>query len=111
MLPILITLVLGIMEFGHLYNAQIVISNSAREAARTMAVTNNPDSATRAARNVAAEYTLNIAPLTCATSSTDPNIKQVTATVTSNVGLITGSWLGLPANIPVSGIGVMRCGG
>ncbi|WP_077489855.1 TadE family protein [Sinomonas mesophila] len=33
-LPMLPTLVFGIIEFGRLYNAQIVFSNAAREGAR-----------------------------------------------------------------------------
>ncbi|GHG46199.1 hypothetical protein GCM10012320_12100 [Sinomonas cellulolyticus] len=107
-LPLLITLVFGIIEFGHLYNAQIVMSNAAREAARTMAVTDNPDTARSAAQSVATGYLIAVTPdpLTC-----DALTKQVNATVTSNVGLLTGGWLGLPANITITGVGVMRCGG
>ncbi|NKX52544.1 pilus assembly protein, partial [Arthrobacter deserti] len=37
-LPILVALLLGIMEFGRAYYTQITLANAAREAARTMAV-------------------------------------------------------------------------
>lgn len=104
-LPILLTLVLGIIEFSHLYNAQIVITNAAREAARTMAVTNNPATATTAARTAASGYTINVAVGACSSGA------EVVSNVSSSVGLITGSWLGLPATFTIQGQGAMRCGG
>ena len=36
--PILLLLVGGIVEFSHMYNLQISVTQAAREAARTMAV-------------------------------------------------------------------------
>ena len=39
--PILLLIVVSIVEFSHFYNLQISVTQSAREAARTMAVTNN----------------------------------------------------------------------
>lgn len=104
-LPLLLTLVLGIIEFGHLYNAQIVITNAAREAARTMAVTNNSSTAAAAAQAVATGYTINVTVGACTSGA------EVMANVTSGVGLITGSWLGLPSTITINGQGAMRCGG
>jgi Flp pilus assembly protein TadG len=104
-LPILLTLVLGIIEFSHLYNAQIVITNAAREAARTMAVTNNPATATTAARTAASGYTINVSVGACSSGA------EVVSNVSSSVGLITGSWLGLPATFTIQGQGAMRCGG
>ncbi|BCT77114.1 hypothetical protein SCMU_29560 [Sinomonas cyclohexanicum] len=109
--PLLLALVLGIVEFGHIYNAQIMISNAAREAARTMAVTGQPATAQTAANAVAPGLTLNVGSLACVTDPTNSSLKQVTATVTSNVPLLAGSWL-LPAStISLTGVGVMRCGG
>lgn len=104
-LPLLLTLVLGIVEFSHLYNAQIVMSNAAREAARTMAVTNSSATATSAAQTVASGYTINVSVGACTSGA------EVIAEVTSGVGLLTGSWLGLPATFTISGQGAMRCGG
>ncbi|GAB3282108.1 pilus assembly protein [Sinomonas notoginsengisoli] len=104
-LPLLITLVLGIIEFGHLYNAQIVITNAAREAARTMAITNNSGTAASAAQAVATGYTINVTVGACTSGA------EVVANVTSGVGLLTGSWLGMPSTITVNGQGAMRCGG
>lgn len=36
--PLLLTLLFGIIEFGFAFNAQIVVTNAAREAARELAV-------------------------------------------------------------------------
>ena len=41
--PLLLTLLFGIIEFGFAFNAQIVVTNAAREAARELAV--NDDAA------------------------------------------------------------------
>jgi Flp pilus assembly protein TadG len=48
-LPILLALILGIFEFGRLFNIQIQISNAAREAARVMAIRDNVGEAQDAA--------------------------------------------------------------
>ena len=103
-LPVLLLLLVGIIEFGRLYNAQIVITNAAREAARTMAITEDAAAATAAAEAVAGGYTVNVAPGTCVSDA------QVTSTVTSQVGLLTGTWLGF-GPVDLTGIGAMRCGG
>ena len=47
-LPLLLLLVLGIFEFGRVFNIQISLSNAAREGARHMAVHDDPgEAATR----------------------------------------------------------------
>lgn len=42
MVPILILLVLGIIEFGWLFNAQITLTSAAREGARVAVVNDDP---------------------------------------------------------------------
>ena len=37
-LPILVLILFGVIEFGGVYNAQLMVTSAAREAARTMAV-------------------------------------------------------------------------
>ena len=39
--PVLVMLLLGIMEFGRAYNAQVTLSSAAREGVRVMAINNN----------------------------------------------------------------------
>ncbi|GAB4099291.1 TadE/TadG family type IV pilus assembly protein [Sinomonas halotolerans] len=103
-LPLLLTLLFGIIEFGRIYNAQIVFSNAAREAARTMAIKDDPGQASSAAQAVAAGYTIAVATGSCAPEA------QVTSTVTGQLDLLTGSWFGWgPVNL--TGVGAMRCGG
>jgi Flp pilus assembly protein TadG len=103
-LPVLITLLLGIIEFGRIFNAQIVFSNAAREAARTMAITDDPGAATGAATNVAAGYAVTVDPGVC-----EPD-QAVHATVTGSIALITGTWFDF-GPVGLQGVGEMRCGG
>lgn len=48
-LPILVVLLLGIMEFGRAYNAKISIQAAAREGARALALDEDPGAAVAAA--------------------------------------------------------------
>src|SRR5680860_1890223 len=77
-LPVLLLLVLGIIEFSRLYNVQISLSNAAREGARTMALHNDPAEARTAAIDAAPSVTnpelttgdVDVTPSDCATGST-----------------------------------------
>jgi Flp pilus assembly protein TadG len=77
-LPILITLLLGVLEFGNAYGAQLAITNAAREAARTMAVQNSVTAAQTAALTATAALTrpavatgdVTVSPSTCSAGST-----------------------------------------
>ncbi|WP_249335985.1 TadE/TadG family type IV pilus assembly protein [Sinomonas gamaensis] len=105
--PLLLALLVGIVEFSRIYNAQILITNAAREAARTMAITNDSSAATTAASQVASPYSITVtfAPTTCSAGN------QVSSNVASDVSLLTGSWLGIGSSIHITGVGAMRCGG
>lgn len=108
--PILIALVFGIIEFSHLYNAQIELTNAARVAARTMAVdtgTNPTGDGTAAANAMAPGYSISVtySPGTCTSGA------QVKATATAQIPLLTGSWFGMRSPVTMTGIGAMRCGG
>ncbi len=107
--PLLFSLILGIVEFGRIYNAQVLVTNAAREAARTMAVKNNWTLATTNGNAVAPGYTLTYSstpnPPACA-AGTEMQVKASTTFTT-----ISGSWFGLSGNVTVSGTGAMQCGG
>lgn len=105
--PLLLALLAGIVEFSRVYNAQILVTNAAREAARTMAITNDPTAATTAAQQVASPYTVTVtfSPATCSAGN------QISSNVASDVSLLTGSWLGIGSSIHITGVGAMRCGG
>ena len=73
--PLLIVMVLGIVEFGRLYHIQTTISGAAREGVRVMAVNNDP-AAARAATKAAAlpvsltDSQISVSPAACVSTTT-----------------------------------------
>lgn len=114
LLPILVVLVMGIMEFGRAYNAQITLTHSARESVRSMAISNNPVAAKNRAVTTAVGLNPALSPANVAIVTTaSPNTAcapAATATVTISYSLpsLTGLF---GSAIPLTGKGVMRCGG
>lgn len=105
--PILLLLVGGIVEFSHLYNLQISVTQAAREAARSMAVEH--DEATAAAAGIAGAPGLDAGSFGFDfTSVCTGSPGNATVTVTYTAGALTGL---LGANLTVEGEGAMRCGG
>ena len=118
-LPVLLLLVLGLVEFGRAYNVQISLSNAAREGARYMAIHNHERDAEAAAKAAAilaapsvfnpeiTENDITISPSPC--SGGEP----VTVTINYEVEFLTGYeiFAGQGASIPLVGKGVMLCGG
>lgn len=112
-LPVLLLLLLGIVEFGHAYNAQISLTHAAREGARVMAIQNKPGEARLAAKSAAvglnpqlADADFSSLPLCPLPTSANP-APTVTMTITYEVDTITG----IAGPFELKGIGVMRCGG
>ena len=106
-LPVLVTLVLGIAEFGRAYNQETILAAAAREAARTMAVQNSAVTARTAAKTVASSLGLTDAqitglPTTCTSGST------VNVTITYQSASLTG-FFGATRTLVAKG--AMRCGG
>ncbi|TFC29456.1 pilus assembly protein [Cryobacterium sp. TMT2-18-3] len=108
-LPLLLLLVLGVIEFSRVYNVQISLSNAAREGARTMAIHNDPARAKTAASLAAPSVNpalttgdITVRPADCAAGS------AVTVTIDYEVDLLTG-YFGV--TLPLTGKGVMQCGG
>ena len=106
--PVVIMVLLGIMEFGRAYNAQITLSSAAREGVRVMAIGNNPTAARTAAKNAAVgmqpaltDANITISPTNCTTGA------QVTFTITYTLSTMTH----LAGPFPMQGNGVMLCGG
>ncbi|WP_426938701.1 TadE/TadG family type IV pilus assembly protein [Pseudarthrobacter sp. S3] len=108
LLPLLLLLVLGTIEFGRAYNAQITLTNAARDGARVMAIANDPAGAKTAARNAAASVSTAI-PTSDVTLSTTicSTGTQVTLTIKYSLSTITG----IAGPFPMTGKGVMLCGG
>lgn len=107
-LPILVALLLGIMEFGRAYYTQITLANAAREAARTMAVLNDPAAARLAARAAAvvepglADAQIALSPPACAPGGTATVV--ITYQLQSMTGFFGPGW-------QLTGRAAMRCGG
>lgn len=108
--PLILALILGIVEFSRIYNVQIMVTNAARDGARTMAVQNNTSKAGAAVTNAVNGLTLSSVTITPATGSCTAGA-QANATVQSQVTLLTGQWFDIGSQITVTGIGAMPCEG
>lgn len=108
LLPLLLMLVLGTVEFGRAYNAQITLTNAARDGVRVMAIGNDPAGAKTAAQNAAASVssTIPTSDITLSTNTCSTGA-QVTLTIKYNLATITG----IAGPFPMTGKGVMLCGG
>ena len=111
-IPILLILVLGIIEFGHAFQVQGTLSAAAREGARAMALRNDQAQAKSAVRQAASvlepdvvDSQITITPAACPTGAGTTNVRL---TITYPMPFLT-SFFG--ASITMSGTGVMRCQG
>lgn len=107
LLPILLLLIMGMVEFSRGYNAQITLTQASREGVRVLAITKDPAQAIIATENVAAT-TLDISQLsvtTTACNSGDPTSLTAAYPFTYDIPLFG------TATIDLSATGVMRCGG
>ena len=111
-LPILLTLMLGVIEFGYAMFVQSTLAGAAREGARDLAIHKDPAVAIQVAVT-AAEPLVNVTGQVTADASqcasTPPGPVSVTITH-PYTGLGGLGWFGL-GSITISGRGVMRCGG
>lgn len=115
LLPVLVLLLLGIMEFGRAYNAQVTLTNAAREGVRVMAITNMQDDAETAAKAAASTLTTTTTNPTFAFRFTEGSTsftscaanRQVTMTVSYTLDSLTG----FVGPFSMTGKGVMQCGG
>ncbi|NJC23128.1 Flp pilus assembly protein TadG [Arthrobacter pigmenti] len=105
LLPLLLFLLLGIMEFGRAFNAQVTLTNAAREAVREMAIGGVASKAKTAAKDAA--VTLN-PELTDADVSVGACVDDAhIVTITYELTTLTG----IAGPFTLTGKGVMRCGG
>lgn len=116
--PVLVMVLLGIMEFGRAYNAQISLTNAAREGVRVMAITNSQSAAKAAARNAAATlypavqdgkiiFSFQAVPATSPAPTACAAGRQVTMTVDYALTTMTG----IAGPFALKGTGTMQCGG
>ncbi len=110
--PILLILVLGIVEFGHAFQVQGTLSAAAREGARAMALRNDPAQARDAVQEAASVLTpgitdaqISISPSSCPAGTTATNVRL---TIDYPMPFLTDFF---GASVDLTGTGVMRCQG
>jgi Flp pilus assembly protein TadG len=111
-LPLLVLLVLGIVEFGRGFQVSGTLSAAAREGVRIMALQNDPAAARAAVRSAASSLDpaitnaqITITPATCPTGVGTTTVRL---TIRYRQPFVTGLF---GASIDLTGTGVMRCGG
>lgn len=106
--PVLVMLLLGIAEFGRAYNAQITLTNAAREGVRVMAINNSQTDARTAAKNAAALLNPALAGGNVTFSAPSCTVgAQVSVTISYTLSTMTG----IAGPFPMTGKGTMLCGG
>lgn len=78
--PILFLVLVGIVEYGSIFNTQLMLTSAAREGARTMAVTGDPVRA----RTAVVDAAIGLSP---ALTSADIVITPVSCSATANVSV------------------------
>jgi Flp pilus assembly protein TadG len=106
-LPILVLILFGVIEFGGVYNAQLMVTGAAREAARMMAIDGVVADAQAVALDAAvgidpADLDVDVSPTTCAAGT------DVTITVRYDRPFITGLF---GASVELTGLATRRCQG
>lgn len=117
-LPLLLLILLGIIEFGRALNVQVSLTQAAREGARYAAIHHGEaglDVSGTALASAPALAGLGATVTNNATSCTTGANVTVTTTVTlsSLTGFFNAGFFGSPGIFPLhmNGVGVMRCGG
>lgn len=117
-LPLLLIILLGIIEFGRAYNVQVSLTQAAREGARYAAIHHGETGFDVQAAALAAAPSLSGLSVTvtddASTCTSTTNVRvQTKVTLPSLTGFFNAGFFGLPGIFPLSmtGVGVMRCGG
>ena len=117
-LPLLVMLVFGIVDFGRAYNAQITLTQAAREGARMAALETalGYNDATVAAKTATAATGLGLTSAavtvsSCPTGSTQTTEAVVTVKYTLTFSTPMVGLVGLPSTKVLTGVGRMPCQG
>lgn len=105
-LPLLLLILLGIIEFGRAYNVQISLTHAARETARTMAIDNVWNDAVSRGQTAAPSVDLAAGEFAAAPTACTPG-QQISVTVTHELATLTG----ITGGLTLTGKAAMRCGG
>ena len=117
-LPLLLLILLGIIEFGRVFNVQVSLTQAAREGARYAAIHHGEpglDVQGTALAAAPALSGLSVSVTDNASSCTSGSNVQVQTRVAlpSLTGFLDAGFFGAPGIFPLSmtGVGVMRCSG
>ncbi|MDQ0075016.1 TadE/TadG family type IV pilus assembly protein [Arthrobacter oryzae] len=113
-LPLLLLILIGIIEFSFAFNAQLSLNQAAREGARYMAIHNDSGVAATQASQAAGRLTPSTVTTTFTFSGGGSSCsagKQVTATTSYTLQTVTGFIDGFTGSIVLTGKGTMQCGG
>lgn len=108
--PLLLSLLLGVIEFGNWFNQQITLTSAAREGARAYAL--HYAESTFSLSTVVTNAAPGVSGVTASTdqpAKTCPAGANVTVTTTKTFTSLTGAFSFLPATM--TGKAAMRCGG
>ncbi len=107
--PVLVLLLVGIIEFGAMFNAQLLVQGAAREGARAMSLTGDVAQAQAAALNVAPGLSpaltaadITVSPATCTDGS------DITVTIHYDKPFLTGMF---GTTLPLEATATRQCFG
>lgn len=107
--PILCLLLFGIIEYGRILNAQMLITNASREGARRGAVGDNDAAIQTAVNSYLQGAGYKTGTLTTQISrSTVGGTDQINVSLQYPVPLVLPLWFALPNPLPVKGTTIMR---
>lgn len=106
--PSLLLLLFGIIEYGRILNAQMLITNASREGARRGAVGDNDAAIQTAVNNYLQGAGLMASTSTTITRSTVNGTNQINVQLNYPLPMVLPVWFGLPNPLPVQGNTIMR---
>ncbi|WP_434993339.1 TadE family protein [Arthrobacter sp. Ld5] len=113
-LPILILLLFGIMEFGRAFNTQVTLTNAARESVRVIAISKDEPRSKSSAVNAAGALRPALSPSDVTISvpgATSGNRCPAGSTATVTITYSLSTLTGIAGPFAMKGRGVMLCGG
>lgn len=106
LLPVLVLLVFGIVEFGRAYNASVTLTHATREGVRELAISRDPGAAAAVVKSAAPTLDpLRITVVTDSCTPGEPTRVEATYPFSYSIPLLGDGTVTLRATA------VMRCGG
>jgi Flp pilus assembly protein TadG len=111
----LMLILLGVVDFGRVYNQQLTLTAAARAGVRVMAVLNDTNAAYSATKAAAPGLSPALADAQISFSTTCVPLQSppqtVTITITYPTSSLTGMFNSILQGKVLKGVGAMRCGG